>query len=206
MNNIKIGLFDDHPMTAKGVADYLVSNQIDIAFTASNKIDLFIYLQENIIDILILDIVAPDVAGLELFEQIAVSHPDVIQIAYSTLNSPMLVENLLILGVKGFVNKKQEAADLLECILKVQEGDISIPEDFTFLTSRYHHLSSSILTPREIEILILISKELTSSDIATNLSLSIYTVENHRKNIFKKLDVKNLAGLIITASRLGYIS
>ncbi len=118
----------------------------------------------------------------------------------------MLVENLLSIGVKGFVNKKQPIEEVIEAIRIIQHGDIYLPKEFYFLTSKYRVKHSSILSTREIEILQLIANENTSQNIAEKLSLSIHTIENHRKNIFKKLEVKNLAGMIMVASRLGYIS
>jgi DNA-binding NarL/FixJ family response regulator len=206
MQKIKIGLFDDHTFIVKGLADYLTSNQIEVVFCSSTKIDLLTELNKSEIDILILDIVAPDILGLDLFEEIAANYPLIKVIAHTTLSSAMLVENLLSIGVRGFINKKQAEADIIVCIENVYANEISIPNEYHFLTSKYHSINSNILTPREIEIIQLIAKELTSPEIALKLALSVFTVENHRKNIFRKLEVKNLAGMIMTASRMGYIS
>lgn len=206
MQKIKIGLFDDHTFIVKGLADYLTSNQIEVVFCSSTKIDLLTELNKSEIDILILDIVAPDILGIDLFEEIAANYPLIKVIAHTTLSSAMLVENLLSIGVRGFINKKQAEADIIVCIENVYANEISIPNEYHFLTSKYHSINSNILTPREIEIIQLIAKELTSPEIALKLALSVFTVENHRKNIFRKLEVKNLAGMIMTASRMGYIS
>jgi DNA-binding CsgD family transcriptional regulator len=62
-----------------------------------------------------------------------------------------------------------------------------------------------VLSEREIEIIKLIAQELTSQEIADRLFISYFTVENHRKNIFRKMGVKNLAGMIMAATRMGYI-
>jgi DNA-binding NarL/FixJ family response regulator len=206
MNNIKIGIFDDHPLIIKGLADFIISQKIEVVFCSDNKKDLFENLKTFQVDIMLLDIVAPDVFGLELFEQIAKKYPQIKCIAYSTLSSVMLVENLLNIEVKGFVNKKQPAQDIVTAIQDVYKNEISIPKEYYFLSSKYHSHTNNTLTTREIEIVVLISKEFTSTEIAEKLSLSTFTIENHRKSIFKKLEVKNLAGMIMVASRLGYIS
>jgi DNA-binding NarL/FixJ family response regulator len=206
MEKINIGIFDDHTFTAKGVAYYLTNNTIHISFCCQTKTELIASIEASEIELIILDVIAPDVLGLELFETIANNYPAIHIIAHTTLSSAMLVENLLSIGVKGFVNKKQPEADLLACIQAVCAGEIHIPEEYHFLTSKYRTLSSNILSPREVQILQLISAELTSQAIADRLTLSLFTVENHRKSIFKKLAVKNLAGMLMTASRLGYIS
>jgi DNA-binding NarL/FixJ family response regulator len=206
MQKIKIGLFDDHTFIVKGLANFLIANQMEVVFCSSTKIDLLAELNKSEIDILILDIVAPDILGIELFEEIALNYPHINVIAHTTLSSAMLVENLLSIGVRGFINKKQAEADMIVCIENVHANEVSIPEEYHFLTSKYRTLNSNVLSPREIEILQLIAKELTSPEIAEKLALSLFTVENHRKNIFRKLEVKNLAGMIMTASRMGYIS
>ncbi len=206
MNTIRIGLFDDHTFIVKGLADFLTSSEMEVVFCSVTKIDLLEQLVKNEIDILILDIVAPDVLSIELFEEIADNYPLIKIIAHTTLSSAMLVENLLSIGVKGFINKKQPEADMVKCIRNVYANEISIPEEYHFLTSKYRSLISNVLSPREIEIIQLIAAEHTSQEISDKLAISIFTVENHRKNIFRKLDVKNLAGMMLTASRMGYIS
>jgi len=206
MGKIKVGLFDDHPFTAKGLKQFLKSNSIEVEFCCQKKENLFDMIESTDIDILILDIVVPDVTGLEIFENVILKYPAINIIAYSSLSSAMLIENLLIIGVKGYVNKIQNENDILNCVKAVYKNQISIPDKYLFLTSKFRILNSNILTTREIEILKLISAEFTSQQIAENLRISIFTVENHRKSIFRKLKVKNLAGMVLAANRLGYIS
>ena len=206
MDKIRAGVFDDHPFTLKGLSGHLVAEGIELVFSCQNKEQLIRSLDSSEIDVLILDIVAPDVSGIELFEMVSKRYPHIGMIAHTTLTSVMLVENLLSVGVKGYVNKKQDPADIISCIRKVCADEICVPEQYSFLISRYRETNNTILTQREIEVLQLIAKEYTSTEIAKELSLSVYTVENHRKRIFVKLNVKNLAGMIVEASRMGYIS
>lgn len=203
-----IGIFDDHPLTSKGLVDYIIERNDDysILFSVQTKEDLFTQLKSDEVDVVILDIIAPDVAGLELFETIRKKFPSIGIIAYSSLNSAILIENLLSIGVGGFVNKKQNPDDLLHAIQMVYDKEIYVPEEYKFLTKKFRALHSTLLSKRELEILNLIAKQMTSLEIAETLFLSLNTVENHRQNIFRKLDVKNTAGLIMAATRLGYIS
>lgn len=206
MENIKTGIFDDHTFSAKGLSDFLVNNGIDVRLICTSKSDLIEKLKSAELDVLILDIAAPDVAGLELFEYCALKHKDIRLIALTSLSSVMLVENLLAIGIKGFVNKKQKETDILECVRRVYNNEICLPKEYHFLTSKYRVPSPVILSARELEIIHLISQEFTSQEIAEKLSLSFFTVENHRKNIFRKLGVKNIAGMIMAANRMGQIS
>jgi DNA-binding NarL/FixJ family response regulator len=140
-----------------------------------------------------------------LYEHVQKNFPDVKMISFTSLSSPILVENLLATGVKGYVNKNQDIEDLILAIEHVYDGNLYLPDDYRFLIKKFHVLKKNSLTPREIEIVQLISKEYTTSDIASQYGISINTVENHRKNIFAKMNVRNVAGLVREASKLGYL-
>ena len=206
MDKIRAGIFDDHTFSAKGLSDFLVNKGIEVRLICTSKSDLIDKLKSAELDILILDIAAPDVAGLELFEYCALKHTDIRLIALTSLSSVMLVENLLSIGIKGFVNKKQKEEDILECVRRVHNNEICLPKEYHFLISKYRVASPVNLSAREVEIIQLISQQFTSQEIAVKLSISFFTVENHRKNIFKKMGVKNIAGMIMAAKNMGHIS
>jgi DNA-binding NarL/FixJ family response regulator len=206
VDKIRAGIFDDHTFSAKGLSDFLVNKGIEVRLICTSKSDLIDKLKSAELDILILDIAAPDVAGLELFEYCALKHKDIRLIALTSLSSVMLVENLLSIGIKGFVNKKQKEEDILECVRRVHNNEICLPKEYHFLISKYRVASPVNLSAREVEIIQLISQQFTSQEIAVKLSISFFTVENHRKNIFKKMGVKNIAGMIMAAKNMGHIS
>jgi len=206
MNVIKIGVFDAHPMVANGLESFLTSQKMDVVFCCDSKTTLLSNLAKLKIDILILDVVATDIVGLELFELVRKNFSDLKLIAHTSLSSVLLVENLLYIGVKGYINKRQSPNELIDCIKKVYTNEIYLPKEYHSLTSNYPSFKNNFLSSREIEIVDLISKEHTSNEIAEKLFISPFTVENHRKTIFKKLEAKNLAGMIVAASNIGYIS
>ena len=208
MSKIKIGVFDDHPVISTGISSFLAnqSDEIEISLIASTIDELMLRLETIVLDVLVMDIVAPDVNGLELFVDVIKKYNSIKIIGYSTLRSPVLVENLLSIGVKGFVNKAQPIDDLMKAIKDVNYDLVYVPEKYKFLTSRYRESGSSSLTEREMDILKLIAREDTTQQIADALGLSPKTIENHKINLFKKMNVKNAAGLILAATRLGYIS
>lgn len=208
MNNIKIGILDDHPIVASGLSDFFArkKKQFSVAFTAYNRAEVLIELEKRPVDVLIVDIVMPDVNGLDLFTEVLKQHKGIKIIAYSTLKSTVLVENLLSIGVRGYVNKNQELEELVTAIKDVHYDLISVPAKYKFLTSRFHEPEKKLLTKREIEILKLIAAEETTQEIATKLGVSPKTVENQKLSLFKKLEVKNSVGLVLTATKLGYIS
>ncbi|MBS1636958.1 MAG: response regulator transcription factor [Bacteroidetes bacterium] len=208
MKKIALGIFDDHPLTGKGIAHFFVNetDTIEVSFIKNTKADLLAQLETQNPEILVLDIIAPEVNGLELFELLHKKYPKIKLIAYTSLSSPILVENLLAIGVKGYINKKQPATDLLMAVRMVNDNSIYVPDDYSHLIKKFREISNNNLSAREVEILKLIAQEKTSAKIAEELNLSINTIESHRKNIFYKLQVKNVAGMIMEAARLGYLS
>lgn len=207
INRITVGIFDDHPIVLDGIRQTLGKHEdtFNVLFSVSSRIDLMENIKTRLPNVLILDIISSDIKGLELFEYFKENHPEVMVMAHSSLSSPALIQNLLFLGVKGFVNKRQSPDDLLHAISIVSEGHVYVPEDYRYLTSKYYKVSTSLLTDREIEIVNLVAEEKNSLEIANLLGLSVNTVENHRKRIFLKLNVKNVVGMILEASRLAYL-
>ena len=206
---INIAFFEDHPIVAKSLVTLFTNEAATtLLFKAATKSELYAALDiyDATLDILIIDLLAIDVQGLEIFETVHKKHPQIKQIAFTSLTSPILVENLLAVGVKGYVNKNQEIEDLLAAIEKVKAGEIYLPTDYNFLLKRNTTPINSALSEREIEIMQFIIMEYTTNDIANQLNISVNTVENHRKSIFQKLDVKNVAGMVREASKLGYIN
>jgi DNA-binding NarL/FixJ family response regulator len=206
---MKFGIFDDHALMNQGLSESIKKTFPEgiIVFTCTDRTELFANLKRNSPDILIMDVVAPDVAGLELFEKISRDFGSVKIIAHTALTSPVLVENLLSMNVKGYVNKRQPEDAIIDAIKAVISDEVYVPNDYKYLVKKTGgSKESSFLSEREKEIIQLISLEYTSSQIAEKLHISLNTVENHRKNIFQKLKVKNSAGMVMEASRLGYLS
>jgi DNA-binding NarL/FixJ family response regulator len=119
-------------------------------------------------------------------------------------SSPML-ERLMTEKIQGIVTQQFDLKKLDDVILETISNTTMMPKQFGFRVSRYNDSEMNSLSSREMEIVYLISEEKTTGEIADELNISISTVENHRKNIFRKMGVKNLAGLVMTANRVGYI-
>lgn len=204
---IQVAVFEDHPIVLRSLTS-LLSNEphIDLKFGVATKKALYEHLLNfSNLDILILDFLAVDVTGMELYEYVHKNFQKIKVISFTSLSSPILIENLLANGVKGYVNKNQDIEDLLIAIDDVYHNKIYLPEDYSFLSKKVKTFEKNTLTAREIEIVRLISNEYTTVDIASQFGISVNTVENHRKNIFQKLDVKNVAGLVREAFKLGYL-
>ena len=204
---IKIGIFEDHPSVLNSILQLIkLQPDLKLLFAAKTKNELYDEIRKhNNTEIMIVDMLSNDVYGMEVYEYLNINYSSAKVIAFTTLSSPVLVENFLGLGVKGYVNKNQESEDLITAIKTVNAGQIYLPTDYDFLSKNYTPNTVNILSEREVQIIQLISREFTTQDIAEQLAIAINTVENHRKKIFAKLNVKNVAGMMREATKLGYI-
>lgn len=207
VHQYRIGIFDDHPIISAGLKEFLAkSGDFSIDLVANTRQSLIEQLAVTEVDVLLMDVVAPDVSGLELFKTIRIEFPAIKIVAYTTLASPILVENLLQNGVHGYLNKRQPPTEISAAILIVCSGRRYVPEEYEFLLERESSMPESVdLTPREKEILLLVLDGKLSKEIAALLDISQNTVENHRSNLFRKFEVNNLAELFKQAARLGYL-
>jgi DNA-binding NarL/FixJ family response regulator len=191
---------DDHPLFIKGLIAVLQREFLILGVAEDGKelIDLLKIHQPKVI---LLDLQMPNMDGLSAAKQINVHSPQIKIIILSAFYDKELESQLKVAGVKGYLTKDIES-DFLICQINIvlkggivfcesQEKcnlDIFIP---TNNLARRYELSS-----RELEIVSLIRKGLTSNEIAKALFISVNTVEAHRKHIFKKLKLKNIQGLV----------
>ncbi len=206
MQGTRIGIFDDHPAVGEALTRAFTERGAQVSFFARTREQLLAQLGTERPDVLILDVVAEDIIGIELFRLIGERYPTLPLIAYTSLGSPLLVENLIRAGARGYVCKTEELDTLCAAVRKVLQGKVHLPAEYAFLNGQRMASDGITLSEREIEILRLIAREQTSKEIAERLSLSVNTVENHRQHIFSKLNVRNLAGLIVEGFRHGYLT
>jgi DNA-binding NarL/FixJ family response regulator len=120
------------------------------------------------------------------------------------------VKKFLSLGAKGYLTKNTSKTELLEAIRAVNTGEVYIAKElkdrfFTSLLNIDNQEAKKELTLKEIEIVKLISQGLTSKEIGEKLFISPRTVETHRHNILKKLNLQNAAQLSSWANEKGHL-
>ena len=207
MTKIKVGIVDDHQAIARGVSSELnATGDYEVLFIVSEKTKITEALALHLPDVLLMDVVMPGSSGIDTFKEVLAAFPSLKIIAYTALNSPMMIELLLRTGVKGYVCKNQDLSDLKIAIPDVYYERMSLPEEYKFILRKIKNQEGpEELSKREIEILILIAAEKKTSEIAESLHISVNTVETHRRHLFEKLQVSNLAGLIKAGFDLGYL-
>lgn len=199
---IKLLIADDHQVLLDGLKSMLqVLPQFDVVFTAANGKEVVDYLEENEIDVLLMDIQMPVLDGYAASKIIKELHPEVKIVILSMHNERAFVEKLYAVGIAGYLLKSAGKEEIVHAIEKVAADGLYYSAEITAtLLSQNTNKSTSItvsqLTKREKEVLSYISQGNTNPEIARKLFLSTDTIKTHRKNMMRKLNVNNTAGLV----------
>jgi DNA-binding NarL/FixJ family response regulator len=192
---INIAIADDHQLFRDGLKLLLPHEEkIEVIWTAQNGKQVLVEIENQQPDILLLDIQMPELNGIEVLQEVAKKYKHVKVIILSMYVEKVYIEKVFQLGASGYLLKNAGNEELVHAIKMVHEGHkYFAPEITQALMTKTDEIK---LTRREEEVLILIAKELSNPDIAAKLFLSVETVNSHRKNLMRKLDVKNTAGLV----------
>ena len=152
-------------------------------------------------DILLLDINIPPFNGIEATQRIRKISPDTGIIAVTISNLPAYAKTIFKFGALGYVTKNSSIEEMKQAILTVREGNMFICAEMKEILAESREIKEKssavqLLTKRELEIVNLVRKGLSSKEICTELNISLNTVETHRYNISRKLKVKNTVSLI----------
>jgi DNA-binding NarL/FixJ family response regulator len=160
-------------------------------------------------DVVLLDLSMPELNGVETTKLIHKSYPSLKVIILSVYSEDRFVTHLMDLGVNAYLFKNVEPREVERAIRTVFETDFYFNEAFLsalknrMLIKKPRRLLTdnlpATLTHREIEVLILICKQLTAPEIAERLSVSIRTIDGHRANLLEKTQSRNTAGLVLFA-------
>lgn len=195
---------DDHPMILQGLKSVFSKEpHIIVAGTFTTGTDLLHFLSTSHVNVVLLDISLPDIHGTALCRNIKQQWPATCVIAFSNHNERPIIMQMLQNGASGYLLKNIPPAEFLQCIDEALQGQI------TFCTETRKIMANPgpsdlknipPLTRREKQMLLLIADGKTNPLIAEQLSLSILTIETHRKNLMQKLKAGNVAELIKTAA------
>ncbi len=209
MSKINVLLTDDHRIIIDGLKSLLKNQEeINVAAEASNGREAIRILGLISIDVLLMDIDMPVMNGIDALKEIRKSHPNVKVIILSMHNEAGMIKSLIELGANGYLLKSCSQTELIDSIKKVAVGQSYFSSDVTLALlkpSANQGERNEILTDRETEILKLIAAGFSNKEIGDQLFISHRTVDTHRTNLMKKLDVSNIAGLISYAIRNGIV-
>ena len=209
---ITVHIADDHQILIDGVKAVLkIEPNMEVIGYSLNGTEVVSWFQENEADVLILDINMPELDGIEVLKRLKEfkKRPEIIVL--SSYDDVKLVKEVLQMGAKGFVPKKSAGEHIVNAVNKVSEGNQYFTDDVkekmmqTLLNGQVKNEGSqdgvliSSLTKREVQVLKLVAQQYSTREIGEELHISESTVETHRKNLMKKVKVKNSVGLAIFA-------
>jgi len=211
-DKITVHIADDHQILIDGVKAVLnLEPRIEVTGFSLNGNEVVEWFKENQANVLVLDINMPELDGIQVLKKLKdeKNKPEIIVL--SSYDDVKLVKEVLQMGAKGFVPKKSAGEHIVNAVYKVAEGNQYFTDDVkekmmqTLLTGQVKNEGSqdgvliSSLTKREIQVLKLVAQQYSTREIGDELHISESTVETHRKNLMKKVKVKNSVGLAIFA-------
>jgi DNA-binding NarL/FixJ family response regulator len=207
--SLRVLVAEDHQLVSDGIVALLRAAGHEIVGRASDG-QTAVRLAESLNpDIAVLDASMPLLNGIDASRAIQRVRPDTKAIIVTVHDEDEYVLNAFRAGVRGYVLKKQAAADLLQAIKEVQGGSVYVsPGMSRALVDAVRNnteMRSDLLTGREREVLQLVAEGKTSKEIASVLDVSVKTAETHRANIMNKLDIHETAGLVRYAIRHGMV-
>lgn len=209
--SVRILLADDHGIVRQGLRSVLSRDpKFEIVGEASNGREAVLLADSLNPNVVIIDIVMPELSGIEATAQIVKSHPTVCVIVLSMHSDETYLLRALNAGAKGYLLKDAAEVDLVRAVHSVSRGKPffspeitqALLEDYVrFLQQRNLQDSYELLTDREKEVLQLLAHGKSNKEVATALDLSTNTIESHRNSLMKKLNLHNTAEIVLYAVR-----
>lgn len=207
MNNIQLAVADDHPLVLDGIKSLVEDAEgIDLVLTALNGQELLQKMNRLQVNVVLLDIDMPVKNGIDTAREIKEKFSGTKVIILTMHDEPAMIRQLVTEGADGYLLKNCGRDELLLAIRNVVNGKRHFSGEVTIQLMKADSeplIAEELkeLTPREIEILRLIAAGKSNKEIGDQLFISHRTVDTHRTNIMKKLDVHNIAGLVRVAFR-----
>lgn len=201
---IRVLSVDDHPLMRGGIAA-MIRTQPDmllIAEAASGG-DGVMRFREHQPDITLMDLLLPDMSGIDALIAIRSEFPDARVIMLTTFEGDVEIQRALAAGARGYLLKNMPPAELLKGIREVHAGRKRIPPEIAAQIAE--HMSEELLTAREIEVLQEVAAGKRNRDIAERLFISEETVKVHVKHIMEKLGARDRTVAVSIAVRRGIL-
>lgn len=205
MNRIRIALVDDHPIVRQGLRAVLdAETDFEVVGEADSGIAAGALVERLRPEVLVLDVVLPDLNGLEVARQVARRSPRTRVLILSMHSGEAYVLEAMRCGAAGYLLKEASADELVRAVREVGSGrrylcppysDLAI-EAYLRRTEPHPLDPYETLTTREREVLHLAARGLSNGEIADRLSISRRTAETHRAHLMRKLGLHNQTELV----------
>ena len=201
---IRVLCVDDHPVVRDGIAA-IINLQRDMmlagaAATGDEALKRFFELRP---DVALVDLQLPDMSGFDLIKKIKDKSPNARIIVLSSHEGDVDIQRALEAGAQGYVAKGIVRDELLETIRSVHAGKRRLPA--AVAQKLAEHMADEPISPRELEVLSLMTAGKRNKEIASELSIAEDTVKMHVRNILSKLQVNDRTEAVTVALRRGII-
>lgn len=200
----KIIICEDHQIVIDGLQSIFKDHErYEVIDYASNANDLFKSVEKNNPDIILLDLNLPGKNGLEILRELKKDYEQIKTLILTMYNTESIIKEVIKNGANGFLLKNCSIEDLQEALKHVYksekfylgEGVKRISKN-SILENEDNFYKKIKITKREREIIFELIQGLKVPHIAIKLNISTFTVETHKKNIFRKLDIKSSIELV----------
>ena len=201
-----VAIFEDNPIVVQGLSSFFEAHSIypiSVIYSSSEPCEFVSQVKKLDPDFVIIDVISEKVLGLEVFENIFKQEPESIVFAYSNIKSKRIISTLVTMGVAGFVSK----TDPLDSFN--QAFDSLLKDKKTYLPEEHRDISRKkvfpiILTKTEKKIIPFLIKGYSTKEIASEFFITDSAVDFHKKNLFSKFQVNNIAAFVKEVIAQGY--
>jgi two-component system nitrate/nitrite response regulator NarL len=203
---VRILIVDDHPMVAQGIQSVLESYQeLEIVGTLNNGRAVVDQLEHLNPDVILMDLNMPEMGGLTATEMVLERRPGTRVLVLTMHDSPEYISSALAHGAMGYVLKDVPTEEIKLAIDAVMRGEKYLCTGAAGSLEPKLNGDREALTGREQTVLLQLAQGKSNKDVATELEISVRTVETHRKNIKRKLGISSTAGLTRYAMEHGML-
>ncbi len=197
MSAIRLLIVDDHPLVVDGLSSRLSScDDIDVVGVAENGEEAIEKTDELKPDVVLMDINMPIMNGIDAAEIFNEKYKHVKVLILSMHDDKEYVTNALRSGAKGYILKTVSSEEMINAVRSVFNGGIYYSPAVSEILLSKDTDENEILTSREQTVISLVAKGLSSKKIASQLDISVRTVETHRRNVNKKLNISSTSALV----------
>ncbi|MEV1168418.1 response regulator transcription factor [Nonomuraea sp. NPDC049784] len=203
---IRLIIVDDHPVVRDGLRGIFTDDAFEVVGEAGDGLEALAVVDRTNPDVVLTDLRMPRMNGAELIRRLREQSPGVRVLVLTTYDNDVDVLPAIEEGATGYLLKDTPRAELRRAVQAAARGETVLsPSVAGVLTQKIRAPQQQSLSPRELEVLSLISRGATNREVAKKLFITEATVKTHLLHIFAKLEVNDRAAAVATAYETGLL-